>query len=135
LQQKPEFTFSSKDLVRRARISMRQMQWWTEHGYLPCGMRGHSRTFTERDVLQAALMRELKVKGVTLAKMRRVSSVLALNAGNRYLITDGRRMVVWSNDEMHIIRAAKESKFPVVVIDVLALRHQAGLIGAEAQAA
>ena len=68
--------FRSSQVCKIARISERKLQWWTEQGILECRIEGHTRIFTDSEVLLAYVISELLLKGITMCAMRCVLSGL-----------------------------------------------------------
>ena len=64
--------FSSSDVARIARISLRQLQWWDERKVVSPEHRGHRRVYGPEEVIEISVIAELRRKGFSLQKIRRV---------------------------------------------------------------
>lgn len=62
--------FSSSDVARVARVSLRQLQWWDERGLVRPHTKGHRRYYCARDVVEILVVSELRRKSLSLQKTR-----------------------------------------------------------------
>lgn len=63
---------TTKELARSVGVTLRQVQWWCEHGVLRPAYIGRERSFDEEQVRRAALVKELRRKGVSLQRCRKI---------------------------------------------------------------
>lgn len=63
---------STKELCRRTQATPRAIQWWCEMGIVKCKCVGHRRNFDETQALVAAIVAELRRRGVSMWKCRRL---------------------------------------------------------------
>lgn len=90
-------TFSSLDVSKMTGVSLRQLQWWDEQGVVSPVQRGHRRLYQLHEVIEVGLITELRQKGVSLQKIRRVLNFLKRELGANYLRSNG------SDAEMHLL--------------------------------
>ena len=84
-----------------ARVSLRQLQWWDEKHVVSPRHQGHRRMYNPTEVLEVTVIAELRRKGFSLQKLRRVLRYLQRDMGRRlsdvlagdssmHLLTDGK---------------------------------------------
>jgi len=76
-------TFSSTEVARIARISLRQLQWWDERKVVSPEHQGHRRHYSPEEVVEITVIAELRRKGFSLQKIRRVLRYLQREMGRR----------------------------------------------------
>jgi len=123
-------TYSSSDVARIARVSLRQLQWWDERHVVSPRHQGHRRMYRAEEVLEVTVIAELRRKGFSLQKLRRVlrylqkdmnrrlSEVLSGEA-NLHLLTDGKSIYLEDRQErvIDILKGARQPMFLVCVSD------------------
>src|SRR5690242_20860098 len=93
-------TFTSSDVSRIAQVSLRQLQWWDERKVVSPRHEGHKRVYHPEEVIEVTVIAELRRKGFSLQKIRRVLRFLQREMGKRlsevlsgeqdlHLVTDG----------------------------------------------
>lgn len=126
----PGTGYSSSEVARIARVSLRQLQWWDERHVVSPRHQGHRRMYTAEEVLEVTVIAELRKKGFSLQKLRRVlrylqkdmdrrlSDVLAGDA-NLHLLTDGKSIYLEDRQErvIDILKNARQPMFLVCVSD------------------
>jgi len=130
--------FTSGDVARIAGVSLRQLQWWDERNVVSPRQEGHRRVYLPQEVVEVSVIAELRRKGFSLQKIRRVLRFLQKEMGKRlgdaiandadiHLITDGKN--IYLEDEpgrvIDVLKNAKQPMFLVCVTDQLK-RFQAG---------
>ena len=130
--------YTSGDVARIAGVSLRQLQWWDERNVVSPGQEGHRRVYLPQEVVEVSVIAELRRKGFSLQKIRRVLRFLQKEMGKRlgdalagdsdiHLITDGKN--IYLEDEpgriIDVLKNAKQPMFLVCVTDQLR-RFQAG---------
>ena len=96
-----ERTYSSSDASRIAQVSLRQLQWWDERKVVSPRHEGHKRIYLPQEVIEITVIAELRRKGFSLQKIRRVLRFLQREMGRRlsdvlaaesalHLVTDGK---------------------------------------------
>ncbi len=125
-------TYTSSEVARIARVSLRQLQWWDERNLVSPQQHGHRRLYTPAEVLEVTLIAELRRKGFSLQKLRRVVKYLQKEMGRRlselfasdsrlHLLTDGRSIYLEQDNErvIDILKNARQPMFLVSVSDQL----------------
>src|SRR5437764_7796718 len=75
--------FSSSDVARVAGVSLRQLQWWDERKVVSPRHEGHRRVYDSAEVIEITVIAELRRKGFSLQKIRRVLKFLQREMGRR----------------------------------------------------
>src|SRR6201998_1270749 len=94
-------SFTSSDVSRIAGVSLRQLQWWDERKVVSPRHEGHKRIYLAEEVIEITMIAELRRKGFSLQKIRRVLRFLQREMGRRlgemldatsdlHLVTDGK---------------------------------------------
>lgn len=120
--------YSSADVSRLAGVSLRQLQWWDEQKVVSPGHEGHKRLYRMEDLVQVAVIAELRRKGFSLQKIRRVLRFLQkemskrlseiLNATSEFqLLTDGKSIHL-EDDVSRIIEILKAARQPMFLVSV-----------------
>src|SRR5260370_16959849 len=76
-------TFTSSDVSRIAEVSLRQLQWWDERKVVSPQHEGHKRVYRPEEVIEITVIAELRRKGFSLQKIRRVLRFLQREMGKR----------------------------------------------------
>jgi len=122
--------FSSSDVARIAQVSLRQLQWWDERKVVSPRHEGHKRIYASEEVIEITVIAELRRKGFSLQKIRRVLKFLQREMGKRlaevldqssdlHLVTDGKTIYLEEQQEkiIDILKNAKQPMFLVCVTD------------------
>jgi DNA-binding transcriptional MerR regulator len=124
--------YTSGDVARIAGVSLRQLQWWDERSVVSPSQEGHRRVYLPQEVVEVSVIAELRRKGFSLQKIRRVLRFLQKEMGKRlgdalsgdteiHLITDGKN--IYLEDEpgrvIDVLKNAKQPMFLVCVTDQL----------------
>lgn len=125
-----EPTFSSADVSRLSGVSLRQLQWWDEQRVVSPRHEGHKRIYLTEEVVEVSVIAELRRKGFSLQKIRRVLRFLQREMGKHIgevlkgegelnLVTDGRTVHLESDRDriIEILKASKQPMFLVAVTD------------------
>lgn len=113
-----EATYSTNEIARISGVSLRQLQFWDEQGVLCPRHEGHARVYDHRDALRLIVIAELRRKGISLQKIRKVTAD-GIPSKSRWLATDGRRSY-FEETHWELIRRLCESKNPMHVVDLRA---------------
>ncbi len=70
--QVPERTYSSSEVAQVADVSLRQLQWWDERKVVSPRHEGHRRVYGPAEVIEITVIAELRRKGFSLQRIRRV---------------------------------------------------------------
>jgi DNA-binding transcriptional MerR regulator len=76
-------TFTSREVSRIAKSSLRQLQWWDEQSVVSPRHDGHKRVYLPQEVIEVSVIAELRRKGFSLQKIRRVLRYLQREMGKR----------------------------------------------------
>ena len=122
----PDRTFTSAEVSRIARVSLRQLQWWDERKLVSPRHQGHRRIYLPHEVLEVTVIAELRRKGFSLQKIRRVVRVLEREVGRRWsdvlsgasdlhLLTEGKSIYLEDRQE-RVIDLLKNSRQPMFLV-------------------
>jgi DNA-binding transcriptional MerR regulator len=92
--------FTSREVVQLTGISPRQLQWWDERGIVVPARQGRWRLYSLEDLSEVAVICELRDRGFSLQRVRKVVRFLQREFGKRlaetvsgssdyHLLTDG----------------------------------------------
>lgn len=125
-----ERTYSSSEVSDVAGVSLRQLQWWDERKVVSPRHEGHRRVYFPAEVIEITVIAELRRKGFSLQKIRRVLRFLQREMGKRlsevmqassnlHLVTDGKSIFLEDQHEriIDILKNAKQPMFLVCVTD------------------
>ncbi len=119
-------TFTSKEVVALTGISPRQLQWWDEQGIVVPAREGHKRIYSVDDLAEVAILRELRDRGFSLQKIRRVMRFLQKELGKRlvetvsaaseyHLLTDGRHIYL-EDSARAVVDLLKNARQPMLTV-------------------
>lgn len=122
--------FTSSDVARICGVSLRQLQWWDERNVVSPRQDGHKRVYQAEEVVEISVIAELRRKGFSLQKIRRVLRFLQKDMGKRlsealssssdvHLLTDGKSIYLEEapNRIIDLLKNAKQPMFLVCVTD------------------
>ena len=125
-----EKTFTSSDIATIAGVSLRQLQWWDEQKVVSPRHEGHKRLYLAEEAIEITVIAELRRKGFSLQKIRRVLRFLQREMGRRlgdmmsavsdlHLVTDGKSIYLEDRNEriIDIFKNASQPMFLVCVSD------------------
>ncbi|MBX5495162.1 MAG: MerR family transcriptional regulator [Bryobacteraceae bacterium] len=125
-----ERTYTSSEVSRLAGVSLRQLQWWDERKVVSPRHEGHKRVYLPEEVIEITVIAELRRKGFSLQKIRRVLRFLQREVGRRlsevlqsesdlHLLTDGRTIYLEDRHTriIDILKNARQPMFLVCVSD------------------
>lgn len=123
-------TYSSTDVARIAQVSLRQLQWWDERKVVSPRHEGHKRIYLAEEVIEITVIAELRRKGFSLQKIRRVLRFLQREMGRRladvlsdesnlHLLTDGKSIFLEDQQDriIDLLKNARQPMFLVCVSD------------------
>jgi DNA-binding transcriptional MerR regulator len=116
-----ERTFSSREVVRIAGCTDRQLQWWDKQRIVKAKIVKHSRCYTREQVLQVMVVFELRKRATGLKRLRRLS-----NMPGKFLLieTGGRRRFHWEDSEAAVIERMKKARAGFLMVNVRELRER-----------
>ena len=122
--------FNSSDVSRICGVSLRQLQWWDERNVVSPRQDGHKRVYMTEEVVEISVIAELRRKGFSLQKIRRVLRFLQKDMGKRladalassadvHLLTDGKSIYLEEapNRIIDLLKNARQPMFLVCVTD------------------
>ncbi|MCS7026286.1 MAG: MerR family transcriptional regulator [Bryobacteraceae bacterium] len=122
--------YSSSEVARLGGVSLRQLQWWDERKVVSPRHEGHKRIYTSEEVVEITVIAELRRKGFSLQKIRRVLRFLQRELGKRlsdvlahdsdlHLVTDGKSIYLEEHSDrvIDILKNARQPMFLVCVTD------------------
>src|SRR5512140_1526912 len=123
---RPDQNFSSEEVAVLARVTPRQLQWWGERGVVSPAHQGHRRRYRLEELIEVSIIAELRAKGFSLQKIRKVLRFLHRELGRRladvlrpsseyHLLTDGRNIYL-EDSQRKIIDLLKNSRQPIISV-------------------
>src|SRR5580700_532807 len=120
--------FNSSDVSRICGVSLRQLQWWDERNVVSPRQDGHKRVYMTEEVVEISVIAELRRKGFSLQKIRRVLRFLQKDMGKRlsdalasasdvHLLTDGKSIYLEDASD-RIIDLLKNARQPMFLVSV-----------------
>ena len=122
--------YTSSDVSRICGVSLRQLQWWDERKVVSPGQDGHKRVYMTEEVVEISVIAELRRKGFSLQKIRRIVRFLKKDTGKRlsealsstsdvHLLTDGKSIYLEEapNRIIDLLKNARQPMFLVCVTD------------------
>ena len=118
--------FTSRDVVELTGITPRQLQWWDERGIVVPTREGHRRLYSFEDLSEIAVICQLRRKGFSLQRVRKVVRFLQKEFGKRlaqtvsgvsdyHLLTDGKSLYLETSPQQ-IVDILKNSRQPMLAI-------------------
>jgi len=122
--------YASSDVARISGVSLRQLQWWDEQSVVSPRHDGHKRVYLPNEVIEVTVIAELRRKGFSLQKIRRVLRYLQREMGKRlsdalgndsevHLLTDGKSIYLEESRDriIDLLKNARQPMFLVCVSD------------------
>jgi len=118
--------FTSRDVIAFTDITPRQLQWWDERRIVVPRRQGHRRLYSMEDLAEIAVICELRSKGFSLQRVRKVMRFLqrefskrlaetVSGASDYHLLTDGRTLYLETSAKQ-ILDILKNSRQPMLAI-------------------
>ena len=124
--------YTSSEVSRISGVSLRQLQWWDERKVVSPRQDGHKRVYIPEEVVEVTVIAELRRKGFSLQKIRRVLKYLQKEMGKRlsealasdaeiHLLTDGKSIFLEESSDrvIDLMKNARQPMFLVCVTDQL----------------
>src|SRR5438270_410216 len=124
--------FTSNDVAALTGITLRQLQWWDERRVVVPARAGRRRLYGPADLAEVAVICELRRKGFSLQRVRKVMRFLQREFGKRlvevaggateyHLLTDGREIYVETSPQqvVNILKNARQPMFAVCLSDAV----------------
>jgi DNA-binding transcriptional MerR regulator len=120
--------YNSSEVARICGVSLRQLQWWDERNVVSPRQDGHKRMYRTEEVVEISVIAELRHKGFSLQKIRRVLRFLQKDMGKRlsdalaassdvHLLTDGKSIYMEEAPD-RIIDLLKNARQPMFLVSV-----------------
>src|SRR5436853_5860591 len=95
--------FTSREVVALTGITPRQLQWWDERGIVVPAREGRRRLYSMEDLAEIAVICQLRQRGFSLQRVRKVMRFMQREYGKRlaqtvsgayeyHLLTDGKTL-------------------------------------------
>ena len=121
-------TYTSMEVAQIAGVSLRQLQWWDERKVVSPRHEGHRRVYLTEETVEITVIAELRRKGFSLQKIRRVLRFLHKEMGKRlvevlenraelHLVTDGKSIYL-EDQHSRIIDLMKNASQPMFLVCV-----------------
>ncbi len=122
--------FTSNDLIALTGISARQLQWWDERGIVAPARKGHRRIYSWDELVTVAVICQLRRRGFSLQRMRKVirflqqefgtSLAATVRASSEYhLLTDGTHLYLRTSARqvVDLLKNARQPMFDICLSD------------------
>jgi DNA-binding transcriptional MerR regulator len=109
-------SFTSSQVSERTGLTPRQLQWWDEQGIVVPLRQGHRRLYTAKDLAELAILCDLRRRGFSLQRIRKMIALLRHEFGHRLadLLSRGRGLHLLTDGESVFLRDSQRG-----VIDLL----------------
>ena len=118
--------FTSREIVSLTGITPRQLQWWDERGIVVPARQGHRRLYSFEDLTEVAVICELRRRGFSLQRVRKVVRFLqkefsrrlaetVSGASDYHLLTNGKTLYLETSPQQ-IVDILKNSRQPMLAI-------------------
>src|SRR5262249_7218052 len=123
--------FTTQEVIRLTGITARQLQWWDEKRIVVPARQGHRRIYSFADLSEVAVICELRRKGFSLQRVRKVVRFLQKELGKRlaetmgsseyHLLTDGRTLYLETSPQqiVDILKNSQQPMFAVCLSDTV----------------
>jgi DNA-binding transcriptional MerR regulator len=118
--------FTSQDVAALTGITPRQLQWWDERGIVVPARKGRRRLYSLDDLTEVSVICQLRDRGFSLQRVRKVVRFLQREFGKRlvetvsgssdyHLLTDGHSLYL-ETSARQIVDILKNSRQPLLAI-------------------
>src|SRR6476646_4664345 len=118
--------YTSNEVMALSGITARQLQWWDERGVVRPERQGRNRFYSMADLAEVTVICELRDKGFSLQRIRKVIRFLQREFGKRlvetvsgaseyHLLTDGQSLYL-ETSARQIVDILKNSRQPMLAI-------------------
>ncbi len=119
-------TFTSNEVIELSGSTPRQLQWWDEGGIVAPAREGHKRIYSLDDLVEVAIICDLRRRGFSLQKIRTVIRFLQKELGKRlvetvtaaseyHLLTDG-RCIYLEDSARAVVDLLKNARQPMLSV-------------------
>jgi len=122
--------FTSNDVIALTGITARQLQWWDERGIVAPSRQGHRRIYTWEELVTVAVICQLRRRGFSLQRMRKVIGFLQREFGTSlaatvsassdyHLLTDGTNLYLRTSARqvVDLIKNSRQPMFDICLSD------------------
>jgi DNA-binding transcriptional MerR regulator len=122
--------FTSNDVIELTGITARQLQWWDERGIVAPERRGHRRIYSWDELVTVAVICQLRRRGFSLQRMRKVirflqqefgtSLAATVSASSEYhLLSDGTHLYLRTSARqvVDLLKNARQPMFDICLSD------------------
>lgn len=118
--------FTTREVIQFTGITPRQLQWWDERGIVAPARQGHRRLYSMEDLADVAVICELRQRGFSLQRVRKVMRFLQREFSKRlaetvsgsseyHLLTDGKTLYLETSPRQ-IVDILKNARQPMLSI-------------------
>ena len=118
--------FTSRDVISLTGITARRLQWWDERGIVVPAREGHRRLYSMEDLAEVAVICELRRRGFSLQRVRKVMRFLQKEFSKRlaetvsgaseyHLLTDGKTLYLETSPRQ-IVDILKNARQPMLTV-------------------
>ena len=118
--------YTSNEVMALTGITARQLQWWDERGVVRPERQGRNRFYSMADLAEVTVICELRDKGFSLQRIRKIMRFLQREFGRRlvetvsgsseyHLLTD-RKKIYLENSAHEIIDILKNARQPIFAV-------------------
>ena len=124
--------FTSNDVIILTGITARQLQWWDERGIVAPGRQGRRRIYSWDELVTVAVICQLRRRGFSLQRMRKVigflqqefgttlaATVSASSEQEYHLLTDGTHLYLRTSARqvVDLLKNARQPMFDICLSD------------------
>ena len=118
--------FTTREVIQFTGITPRQLQWWDERRIVVPAREGHRRLYSMEDLAEVAVICELRQRGFSLQRVRKVMRFLQREFSKRlaetvsgsseyHLLTDGKTLYL-ETSARQIVDSLKNARQPMLSI-------------------
>lgn len=124
--------YTSNEVMALTGITARQLQWWDERGVVRPERQGRNRFYSMADLAEVTVICELRDKGFSLQRIRKIMRFLQREFGRRlvetvsgsseyHLLTDGTKIYLENSahEIIDILKSARQPVFTVCLTDAV----------------
>jgi DNA-binding transcriptional MerR regulator len=129
-------SFSSIEVVALTGITPRQLQWWDERGIVVPARQGRRRLYSVDDLAEIAVIVEMRRKGFSLQRMRKIMRFLEREFSRRlvdtvrrgsdyHLLTDGKNIFLEDSAKrvVDVLKNCRQPVFSICLSDMVRQVH------------
>src|ERR1700691_561212 len=128
--------FTTREVIQFTGITPRQLQWWDERGIVVPARKGRRRLYSMEDLAEVAVICQLRWRGFSLQRVRKVMRFLQRECSKRlaetvsgaseyHLLTDGKTLYLETSPRQ-IVDILKNARQPMLTICLSDTVRQAG---------